>query len=244
MVPQHLSAPVRRAQILDAAHNLFLTKGYDATTIEDILAAVGIAKGTLYHHFPGKEAILDAIVVRASDAIAERAARAASAPGPAPERFLAAVAAARAPEEDIELAQQLRLSGNLRFHVLSMTEGYARLVPILTRVVEEGVASGELSTPDPHGSVEVILAAGLTLLEGGSSPPTEDDDGASAARRQAALARTAALLLGASPDALSAPLRRDRHCRTRSAVSPSISFENVNLDGALGRTPRRAQAVR
>lgn len=30
MVPQHLSAPVRRAQILDAAHNLFLTKGYDA----------------------------------------------------------------------------------------------------------------------------------------------------------------------------------------------------------------------
>ena len=80
---------------------------------------------------------------------------------------------------------------------------------ILTRVVEEGVASGELSTPDPHGSVEVILAAGLTLLEGGIFPPTEDDDGASAARRQAALARTAALLLGASPDALSAPLHRD-----------------------------------
>ena len=208
MVPQHLSAPVRRAQILDAAHNLFLTKGYDATTIEDILAAVGIA------NFPGKEAILDAIVVRASDAIAERAARAASAPGPAPERFLAAVAAARAPEEDIELAQQLRSSGNLRFHVLSMTEGYARLVPILTRVVEEGVASGELSTPDPHGSVEVILAAGLTLLDGGIFPPTEDDDGASAAdvsaaRRQAALARTAALLLGADPAALSVPLHRD-----------------------------------
>lgn len=214
MAPRHLSAPVRRAQILDASHRLFLTKGYDATTIEDILDAVGIAKGTLYHHFPGKESILDAIVVRASDAIAERAARAASAPGPAPERFLAAVAAARAPEEDIELAQQLRSSGNLRFHVLSMTEGYARLVPILTRVVEEGVAAGELSTPDPHGSVEVILAAGLTLLDGGIFPPTEDDDGASAAdasaaRRQAALARTAALLLGADPAALSVPLHRD-----------------------------------
>ena len=150
--------------------------------------------------------------MRASDAIAERAARAASAPGPAPERFLAAVAAARAPEEDIELAQQLRSSGNLRFHVLSMTEGYARLVPILTRVVEEGVAAGELSTPDPHGSVEVILAAGLTLLEGGIFPPAEDGGGASAAdasaaRRQAALARAAALLLGADPVSISVPRR-------------------------------------
>ena len=85
---------------------------------------------------------------------------------------------------------------------------------ILTRVVEEGVAAGELSTPDPHGSVEVILAAGLTLLDGGIFPPTEDDDGASAAdvsaaRRQAVLARTAALLLGADPAALSVPLHRD-----------------------------------
>ena len=210
MVTQHLSATVRRTQILDAARRLFLSKGYEATTIEDVLGAVGIAKGTLYHHFPGKEAILDAIVMRTTDAIEERADRAArNASQPAPARFLAVVTAARAPREDIELAQQLRLTGNLRFHVLSMTEGYARLVPILTRVVEEGVASGELSTPDPHGSVEVILAAGLTLLEGGIFPPTEDDDGASAARRQAALARTAALLLGASPDALSAPLHRD-----------------------------------
>ena len=83
---------------------------------------------------------------------------------------------------------------------------------ILTRVVEEGVASGELSTPDPHGSVEVILAAGLTLLEGGIFPPAEDGGGASAAdasaaRRQAALARTAALLLGADPVSISVPRR-------------------------------------
>ena len=193
MAPRHLSAPVRRAQILDASHRLFLTKGYEATTIEDVLTAVGIAKGTLYHHFPGKEAILDAIVLRTVDAIVQRAQAAADGPQPATTRFLAVVGAARAPQEDIELAQQIRATGNLRLHVLAMTETWTRLVPILTRLVEEGAAAGELSTTDPRGSVEVILSAGLTMLDGGLFPSVDDDD--TSERRQDALMHAFTLLL-------------------------------------------------
>ena len=193
MVTQHLSATVRRTQILDAARRLFLTKGYEATTIEDVLTAVGIAKGTLYHHFPGKEAILDAIVLRTVDAIVQRAQAAADGPQPATTRFLAVVGAARAPQEDIELAQQIRATGNLRLHVLAMTETWTRLVPILTRLVEEGAAAGELSTTDPRGSVEVILSAGLTMLDGGLFPSVDDDD--TSERRQDALMHAFTLLL-------------------------------------------------
>ena len=86
-----------------------------------------------------------------------------------------------------------------------MTEGYTRLLPILTRVVEEGVAAGELSTPDPRGSVEVILAAGLTLLDGGIFPPMTEEDAACAEQRRTALARTVVLLLGADPTAMAIP---------------------------------------
>ena len=193
MVTQHLSATVRRTQILDAARRLFLSKGYEATTIEDVLGAVGIAKGTLYHHFPGKEAILDAIVLRTVDAIVQRAQAAADGPQPATTRFLAVVGAARAPQEDIELAQQIRATGNLRLHVLAMTETWTRLVPILTRLVEEGAAAGELSTTDPRGSVEVILSAGLTMLDGGLFPSVDDDD--TSERRQDALMHAFTLLL-------------------------------------------------
>ena len=193
MTTQHLNAPARQEQILDAARHLFLTKGYEATTIEDVLTAVGIAKGTLYHHFPGKEAILDAIVLRTVDAIVQRAQAAADGPQPATTRFLAVVGAARAPQEDIELAQQIRATGNLRLHVLAMTETWTRLVPILTRLVEEGAAAGELSTTDPRGSVEVILSAGLTMLDGGLFPSVDDDD--TSERRQDALMHAFTLLL-------------------------------------------------
>lgn len=193
MTTQHLNAVARQEQILDAARHLFLTKGYEATTIEDVLTAVGIAKGTLYHHFPGKEAILDAIVLRTVDAIVQRAQAAADGPQPATTRFLAVVGAARAPQEDIELAQQIRATGNLRLHVLAMTETWTRLVPILTRLVEEGAAAGELSTTDPRGSVEVILSAGLTMLDGGLFPSVDDDD--TSERRQDALMHAFTLLL-------------------------------------------------
>lgn len=192
MTTQHLNAAARQEQILDAARRLFLTKGYEATTIEDVLTAVGIAKGTLYHHFPGKEAILDAIVLRTVDAIVQRARAAADGPQPATTRFLAVVGAARAPQEDIELAQQIRATGNLRLHVLAMTETWTRLVPILTRLVEEGAAAGELSTTDPRGSVEVILSAGLTMLDGGLFPSVDDD---TSERRQDALMHAFTLLL-------------------------------------------------
>ena len=193
MTTQHLNAAARQEQILDAARHLFLTKGYEATTIEDVLTAVGIAKGTLYHHFPGKEAILDAIVLRTVDAIVQRAQAAADGPQPATTRFLAVVGAARAPQEDIELAQQIRATGNLRLHVLAMTETWTRLVPILTRLFEEGAAAGELSTTDPRGSVEVILSAGLTMLDGGLFPSVDDDD--TSERRQDALMHAFTLLL-------------------------------------------------
>nr|WP_290669858.1 TetR/AcrR family transcriptional regulator [Ardenticatena sp.] len=59
----------RVEEILDAAEALFTQKGYDGTSIKDIIDAVGIARGTLYHHFSSKLDVLDAVVQRRSRAI-------------------------------------------------------------------------------------------------------------------------------------------------------------------------------
>lgn len=61
-------ADVRKNEILDAAGILFSEKGYDNTSVTDIMNAVGIAKGTLYHHFKSKEDIMDALIKRQTDA--------------------------------------------------------------------------------------------------------------------------------------------------------------------------------
>ncbi|MGB2578599.1 AcrR family transcriptional regulator [Elusimicrobium simillimum] len=57
----------RKNEILDIAENLFTTKGYEKTTVENIINTAVIAKGTFYHYFKSKEELLDAIIMRFMD---------------------------------------------------------------------------------------------------------------------------------------------------------------------------------
>ena len=51
-----------KRKIFDASMKLFAEKGYDATSVEEITGAVGVAKGTLYYHFSSKEEIFNFLV--------------------------------------------------------------------------------------------------------------------------------------------------------------------------------------
>ena len=50
-----------KSRIIKAAWNLFYKDGYDQTTVEDIIAASKTSKGTFYHYFKGKEALLNTL---------------------------------------------------------------------------------------------------------------------------------------------------------------------------------------
>jgi AcrR family transcriptional regulator len=51
-----------RAHLVDVATRLFATRGYDGTSIEAVLAESGVSRGSLYHHFPGKDALFWAVL--------------------------------------------------------------------------------------------------------------------------------------------------------------------------------------
>ena len=52
----------RPQELLDAALELFVEKGYAATRLEDVAARAGVSKGTLYLYFDGKQALFKAVV--------------------------------------------------------------------------------------------------------------------------------------------------------------------------------------
>lgn len=56
-------------KILEISHRLFLEKGYDHTTIQDIVNELGMSKGAVYHHFKSKEDILDHIGTQYYDTV-------------------------------------------------------------------------------------------------------------------------------------------------------------------------------
>ena len=51
-----------KRKIFETSMKLFAEKGYEATSIEEITATVGVAKGTLYYHFSSKEEIFNFLV--------------------------------------------------------------------------------------------------------------------------------------------------------------------------------------
>ena len=57
----------RREDILHQAALLFGARGYDRTSMRDIAAAVGMLPGSVYYHFPSKEALLGAVYVEGID---------------------------------------------------------------------------------------------------------------------------------------------------------------------------------
>jgi TetR/AcrR family transcriptional regulator, cholesterol catabolism regulator len=72
-----------KQRILRAAAHLFRTQGYDRTTVRELADAVGILSGSLFHHFPSKEAILEAVmadVIALNTTRLERSLRAACSP--------------------------------------------------------------------------------------------------------------------------------------------------------------------
>jgi AcrR family transcriptional regulator len=51
-----------RAHLIKVATRLFAEHGYDGTSIEAVLTESGVSRGSLYHHFPGKEALFWAVL--------------------------------------------------------------------------------------------------------------------------------------------------------------------------------------
>jgi TetR/AcrR family transcriptional regulator len=92
-----------RERILDAALASFGTRGYEATSLDQLAAGLGLTKQTILHHFGSKERLLDAVLDRSATELADALEAALAKAGPGFERVEALVRAvfrlaARRPE--------------------------------------------------------------------------------------------------------------------------------------------------
>jgi AcrR family transcriptional regulator len=74
----------RRQAIIETAERLFYKKGYEQTSVQDIIEALDYSKGGFYHHFDSKLALLDAICVSRAARTREAAEEAVSRAGDDP----------------------------------------------------------------------------------------------------------------------------------------------------------------
>lgn len=154
-------ADVRKNEILDAAAFLFAKKGADNTSVADIMTAVGIAKGTLYHHFKSKEEIMDALIERQTNVLFSAAEKEAGDKSiPVKERMMRTILALHMdPEQEQgrEMIRHLHKPQNALMHQKTKQIIIRRVPPIMADIVKDGIAEGLFETPYPLECMEMAL---------------------------------------------------------------------------------------
>ncbi|WPK10910.1 TetR/AcrR family transcriptional regulator [Lysinibacillus louembei] len=160
----------RRTEILNTAQTLFATKGYTKTTINDILQAIGIAKGTFYHYFKSKEEVLDAIIERIIQADVAKAQHIASDSTLSAMEKIFAILLAQAPQQDPykeQLIEHFHQPDNAEMHQKSLVQAIVHLSPILTEVIEQGIEENIFHTNYPQETVEFLLVSAQVIFDDG-----------------------------------------------------------------------------
>jgi AcrR family transcriptional regulator len=157
---------VRKAEFIAAAEELFLEKGFENTSVDDIVARVGVAKGLFYYYFDSKDALLAALVERYLDEIA------ASITAAMNEEGLSALQMMRklSPSEVVisdrsrEMMKLFHHERNQSFHLAMEQQAQKYMVPALERVIVKGCQEGIFHTDFPHENA-IVLVAMMTALK-------------------------------------------------------------------------------
>ena len=153
------SAEKRKSEILDVAEQLFAEKGFDNASTNDIINRIGIARGTLYHHFKSKEDILDAIVERMTREKISRAESIIDDHGiPVLERLTLSYLALNVNSKaGIEVLEQMHKPQNALLHQKMQESVINGIVPLMEKLVREGNESGIFNTKYPDNAAEMII---------------------------------------------------------------------------------------
>ena len=143
-------------RILDVSQRLFLEKGYDNTTIQDIVDQLGgLSKGAVYHHFKSKEEIMDAVGDRMFfannpfEAVRSR-------------KDLNGLQKLR---EVIRLNQEDSARSSLTVQAIPITKNPRLLTPYFLELIEEGNRDGSVHTAYAREIAELLpLLTSLWLL--------------------------------------------------------------------------------
>lgn len=161
------TAEERRNEILDAADELFGQKGFDGTSTNDILEKVGIARGTLYHHFKSKKDLIDVLIERYSTRLLGAAQEiAADKSIPVVERIIRVVMAMNlSGGSSKEIIEHIHHPQNALMHQKIQRVIINGVTPILTEIIREGIEQEFFNTPFPYECMEMIVTYANTVFD-------------------------------------------------------------------------------
>jgi AcrR family transcriptional regulator len=155
-----------RQRLIEVATELFAQRGYEGTSIEAVLERAEVSRGSLYHHFPGKDRLFEAVVERVHAQVGEATLAAATASGATEAHGLLKAAelawirlAGDPVVRRILLIDAPTVLGWRRWRDIEEQYGLGMLKEVLQQVAESGRIPAEVVEPFAH----ILLATGNEL---------------------------------------------------------------------------------
>ncbi len=159
-MPKVIDAEQKRREILAAAATTFARHGHGGTNLQRVAAAAGMGKSSLYHYFPTRDALFDALVrdlLQREEAAFDELA---TAPGSAPQRLEALMSAI------VALIDEWVKAGPLLIECLRDARGrravqraLRRIREAMAKLIEDGQRSGEFRRGDPQAMATVVVGS-------------------------------------------------------------------------------------
>lgn len=147
-------------KILDTAERLFMEKGYDRASLQDIITETGLSKGAIYHHFTSKEDIFYSVC----DRIGRRNAQVLSGVRDDPglnglNKLRVMFKVSLQPERQAKMFCMMPyLLDNAKFLATEMRSIFTEVVPLFVEpIIRQGMADGSIPTQYPRELAEAML---------------------------------------------------------------------------------------
>jgi AcrR family transcriptional regulator len=177
--PTRLPRDQRRIQLLDAASDVFASKGYHAAAMDDIADAAGVSKPVLYQHFPSKLDLYLALLDQSCDRLVEVVEEGLASTGDNSDRVIATVAAfyefVSSEGSDFRLIFESDLTGDD-----AVQQRLSRVNAEISDAIAEVIAE-DTSLPSQQAKLLAVCLVGIAQvsarywISGGTSAITLDE---------------------------------------------------------------------
>ena len=158
----------RKQDLLNIAYRMFIEKGYENTSVDDIIIEAGIAKGTYYYYFESKEATLEAVIEMMIEKAENIAKAALMNPVPIPQKLASVVYAFQPNKDEIVITDVLERKENIVMHDKIGKKIVEVAVPILSDIVREGIAQGIFACTNVEERVRMLLIMSQNMFDYGA----------------------------------------------------------------------------
>lgn len=147
----------RKQELLKIAYDMFLSRGYENTSVDEIIAGAQIAKGTFYYYFPSKEQLLEAVIDMMIESEAETVRQIIGSDLPVPQKIVAVITSVKPAESEQPIQDALMRPENVLMHDRIRKKLIEVIVPLLSEVIEEGVGQGIFACDHIPERVRMLL---------------------------------------------------------------------------------------